>query len=196
MLAIRPCSKVHGAVLNGWGRACADAERLLGLLLHRTSLKGFVFTPAQYSLAFAFVGLLSSLAPIIFGILSKSLGTKRCITVALVVALCLAVAFAVLERATWMPFVAVLGACFALGTAIQPALANVLLSSRDEDIGSASAMLAAFPQAMGTVGMFLVTLPLLDYLGRMAVLTVGSLVVSLVAWVSVAYGKDVRGFEG
>lgn len=154
----------------------------------------FGFTPAQYSFAFAFVGLLSSLAPIVFGAVVKRFGVKRCVGVALVAALCLAAVFALVGRGSWIPFVVVLGACFALGTAIQPSLANVLLSSRNEDIGSASAMLAAFPQAMGTVGMFLVTLPLFDYLGWMALLTVGSLVISLAAWLSVAYCKDARGF--
>lgn len=152
----------------------------------------FGFSPMQYSLAFAFIGLISAVAPILFAPVINKLGMRKPITIMLAINLVLAIAFAILGRVNWIPYVLVLGIYFAIGTAIQPSIANALLGSRTENIGSASGMLSAFPQGMGTLGMFLVTLPMLDYIGWMTVLSILTMVISLSFWISAS--RDKNGF--
>lgn len=151
----------------------------------------FGFSAMGYSIFFAIAALACAAGPIVWLRLSKSMTIKRYTSISIIAALLLGVAELVFGSSSAYSFCIIFLAFAFFEASVRPYSVNVLLSQKDEDTGSASALINFMRTFVGCIGMWAVMLPWGDYISAVSMLMIIGMVVSVVLWVALLRGKSV-----
>lgn len=150
----------------------------------------FGLLPTTFSIFFAINALTSVFGPLIYMKINSRVSAKATMWVLLLTGFAAAAAMLLLGHFSPVAFLATMVPFSVVNSYMRPFSTNLLLDQIDGDTGSASALLNFMHTLLGSIGMFIGSLPWSSYIGGIGLTMLGFMVLTLAAWLFVLkYGK-------
>ena len=150
----------------------------------------FGLLPTTFSIFFAINALTSVFGPLIYMKINSKVSAKATMWVLLLTGFAAAAAMLLLGHFSPVAFLATMVPFSVVNSYMRPFSTNLLLDQIDGDTGSASALLNFMHTLLGSIGMFIGSLPWSSYIGGIGLTMLGFMVLTLAAWLFVLkYGK-------
>ncbi len=145
----------------------------------------FGLLPTTFSIFFAINALSSVFGPLIYIRVNSRVPAKATMWVLFIVAFAAGTAMLLIGHFSPVVFLATMIPFSIANSYIRPFSTNILLDQVQGDTGSASALLNFTHTLLGSIGMFIGSLPWGSYIKGIGITIVGFLILALAAWLYV-----------
>lgn len=152
----------------------------------------FGLLPTTFSIFFAINALTSVFGPLIYMKINSRVSAKATMWVLLLTGFAAAAAMLLLGHFSPVAFLATMVPFSVVNSYMRPFSTNLLLDQIDGDTGSASALLNFMHTLLGSIGMFIGSLPWSSYIGGIGLTMLGFMVLTLAAWLFVLKSGKVN----
>ena len=152
----------------------------------------FGLLPTTFSIFFAINALSSVLGPILYMRINSKISAKATMWVLILVGFVAGVAMLLFGKFSPVVFLATMIPFSIVNSYQRPFSTNLLLDQIDGDTGSASALLNFMHTILGSLGMFIGSLPWSSYIGGISMTMLGFMVLTLITWVFVIKSKKIH----
>ena len=112
--------------------------------------------------------------------------------VVIIIGLATAVAMLLIGRTSPVVFLATMFPFSVVNSYLRPFGTNILLDQIDGDTGSASALLNFVHTLLGSIGMFIGSLPWSSYIAGVSLTMIGFLILALLSWIYVLKSSKIH----
>ena len=151
----------------------------------------FGLLPTTFSIFFAINALSSVFGPLIYMKINSKVSAKGTMWVLLFAGAASAIAMLLLGHFSPVAFLATMIPFSIVNSYMRPFSTNLLLDQIDGDTGSASALLNFTHTLLGSIGMFIGSLPWHSYISGIGMTMLGFMVLTLAAWLFVLRSNKV-----
>ena len=152
----------------------------------------FGLLPTTFSIFFAINALSSVFGPLIYMKINSKVSSKGTMWVLLFAGAASAIAMLLFGHFSPVAFLATMIPFSIVNSYMRPFSTNLLLDQIDGDTGSASALLNFTHTLLGSIGMFIGSLPWQSYISGIGMTMLGFMVLTLAAWFYVLRSKKVN----
>ena len=152
----------------------------------------FGLLPTTFSIFFAINALSSVLGPILYMRINSKISAKATMWVLIIVGFVAGVAMLLFGKFSPVVFLATMIPFSIVNSYQRPFSTNLLLDQIDGDTGSASALLNFMHTILGSLGMFIGSLPWSSYIGGISMTMLGFMALTLITWVFVIKSKKIH----
>ena len=152
----------------------------------------FGLLPTTFSIFFAINALSSVLGPILYMRINSKISAKATMWVLILVGFVAGVAMLLFGKFSPVVFLATMIPFSIVNSYQRPFSTNLLLDQIDGDTGSASALLNFMHTILGSLGMFIGSLPWSSYIGGISMTMLGFMALTLITWVFVIKSKKIH----
>jgi len=145
----------------------------------------FGLTPAAFSVFFAINALSSVFGPLIYMKLNSRVTAKATMWVSILIGFAAAAGMLLLGGFSPVAFLATMIPFSIVNSYMRPFSTNLLLDQIDGDTGSASALLNFMHTLLGSIGMFIGSLPWHSYISGISLTMLGFMALTAGAWICV-----------
>ena len=145
----------------------------------------FGLLPTTFSIFFAINALSSVFGPLIYIRINSRVPAKATMWILFIIGLAAGVAMLLLGRLSPVVFLATMIPFSIVNSYMRPFSTNILLDQVRGDTGSASALLNFIHTLLGSIGMFIGSLPWGSYISGIGITIVGFLLLGLAMWIYV-----------
>ena len=156
----------------------------------------FGLLPTTFSIFFAINALTSVFGPLIYMRINSNAPPKATMWVLLITGFAAAAAMLLFGHFSPVAFLATMIPFSVVNSYMRPYSTNLLLDQIQGDTGSASALLNFMHTLLGSIGMFIGSLPWGSYISGIGITMLGFMVLALVAWLCILKSKKIsmKGF--
>ncbi len=145
----------------------------------------FGLLPTTFSIFFAINALTSVFGPLIYMRINSKASAKATMWILLATGFASSAAMLLLGSISPVAFLATMIPFSVVNSYMRPFSTNLLLDQIHGDTGSASALLNFMHTLLGSIGMFIGSLPWGSYVGGIGMTMLGFMVLTLAAWIFV-----------
>ena len=152
----------------------------------------FGLQPTTFSIFFAINALSSVLGPLVYMKINGKVSAKATMRVVIIIGLATAVAMLLIGKTSPVVFLATMIPFSVVNSYLRPFGTNILLDQIDGDTGSASALLNFVHTLLGSIGMFIGSLPWSSYIAGVSLTMIGFLILALLSWIYVLKSSKIH----
>ncbi|MDO4869158.1 MAG: multidrug effflux MFS transporter [Bacillota bacterium] len=146
----------------------------------------FGLLPTTFSIFFAINALSSVFGPLIYMKVNSRVSIRATMNVLIIAGLASAAAMLLIGNISPVVFLATMIPFSIVNSYMRPFSTNILLDQVKGDTGSASALLNFMHTLLGSIGMFIGSLPWSSYIGGVGITMIGFILIALVLWIITA----------
>ncbi len=152
----------------------------------------FGLQPTTFSIFFAINALSSVFGPLVYMKINGKVSAKATMRVVIIIGLATAVAMLLIGKTSPVVFLATMIPFSVVNSYLRPFGTNILLDQIDGDTGSASALLNFVHTLLGSIGMFIGSLPWSSYIAGVSLTMIGFLILALLSWIYVLKSRKIH----
>lgn len=152
----------------------------------------FGLQPTTFSIFFAINALSSVFGPLVYMKINGKVSAKATMRVVIIIGLATAVAMLLIGKTSPVVFLATMIPFSVVNSYLRPFGTNILLDQIDGDTGSASALLNFVHTLLGSIGMFIGSLPWSSYIAGVSLTMIGFLILALFSWIYVLKSSKIH----
>lgn len=152
----------------------------------------FGLLPTTFSIFFAINALTSVLGPILYMRINTKISAKTTMWVLIIVGFAAGTAMLLFGKFSPVVFLLTMIPFSIVNSYQRPFSTNILLDQIDGDTGSASALLNFMHTILGSLGMFIGSLPWSSYIGGISITMIGFMVLTMITWIYVIKSKKIH----
>ena len=152
----------------------------------------FGLLPTTFSIYFAINAFSSVFGPLVYIRLNSRVSPRATMWALIVIGFATAVAMLLVGSLSPVVFLATMIPFSIVNSYMRPFSTNILLDQIDGDTGSASALLNFIHALLGSIGMFIGSLPWSSYIGGISITMIGFIAIGTLFWVYVIKSKKIH----